>query len=1021
MTQLLRILMLFSSGVGLLLLPSCGLSTRNSGSSASLLSFETGLTSDNIWDYLVYSSADSNYMGYVKFSLTADGSGSFRSLILHPASFRFHAEHLTTLPEYSGLTPKQIDSISMRKSGRKLLLGTMLFRNQQNTYSLPWNVDVELISQDPLAVAEVKAALDLLAKKHDGRLAEIAYSPVAEQRLYVSAHKDEFLAAGISLAQKTMRDSVCYNSAWTVGRVQIMRATEIPTAMQNGRISTEDILVLDETPRVLPVVAGIIVGSESSPSSHPALLAKMLSIPFFYEREAQESGKWKELAKQGEYVFVKAQGDAGSGCHVIVRAGGSVSRSEASLLLSLKRPLPIEMPAYDNTIQQVLDLKNLSHSDARKVGSKAANVAALMKIIPSNTVDSGLAIPISLFGEYLRDGKTSSGEALREVSKRHLDKLKDGRLSLSQTILELEQLQKAISEGLIPDRLAKRILDPLESKFAKATRIKLRSSSNVEDNQDFNGAGLYESFGACVGDDQLSANDASLCNPQREPAPVLASVRKVWASLYSAKAFVARQYYGIDESKVGMGILVQKSFRGELANGVAISQLSQIATDESIEVNATGFPGEDDTVTNPPAGKRPETTQTSNNAVRLVVPSTEVPTGRLLMPEQQYRSLFEIINKVHKYFQSLLNPTDPARFKLDFEWKLMPDGESQKIVVKQVRPVPSEIRLDGSRGRGSIFVGERQRLWCPIASEDADALQKLNFAFPLRLDVATHEIPVGSITSVSAPIESGRVLLNWERGFLPIQISGTTASISADPWRDSFAKGNEYRMLTVRTPLVFPDGRRLFVEWQKNEQRAKQHPYVLLGSVSALVEQRISVSDGQGNSANFVAMEGVENCEQDAYQNHQQGTILNDANEPSGSTREFQERFTPTVDSNLAFDIKGRTLPPIAGGINYKTMFRQIDSVVIRGLLSRELVISEPHKSVYAPGHHNFWWQYGFDVMAAENLTSVEKTELLKRGIRYLVIPARDTGEDEHGYVVGAVDEAGKQTLLGRVKLLRPR
>ncbi len=50
------------------------------------------------------------------------------------------------------------------------------------------------------------------------------------------------------------------------------------------------------------------------------------------------------------------------------------------------------------------------------------------------------------------------------------------------------------------------------------------------------------------------------------------AIRKVFASFYNENAFLERLRLGVDESKVGMALLVHHSFPddGELANGVAV-------------------------------------------------------------------------------------------------------------------------------------------------------------------------------------------------------------------------------------------------------------------------------------------------------------------------------------------------------------------------------------------------------------------------------------------------------------------
>ena len=54
--------------------------------------------------------------------------------------------------------------------------------------------------------------------------------------------------------------------------------------------------------------------------------------------------------------------------------------------------------------------------------------------------------------------------------------------------------------------------------------------------------------------------------------PMDEAMKKVWASLWSYGAYMERQYFGINQRTVYMGILVHRSFPEEQINGVAITK-----------------------------------------------------------------------------------------------------------------------------------------------------------------------------------------------------------------------------------------------------------------------------------------------------------------------------------------------------------------------------------------------------------------------------------------------------------------
>jgi pyruvate, water dikinase len=58
-----------------------------------------------------------------------------------------------------------------------------------------------------------------------------------------------------------------------------------------------------------------------------------------------------------------------------------------------------------------------------------------------------------------------------------------------------------------------------------------------------------------------------------EEKSALLAVRRVWASLWNERAFDDREYYGIDHSKVFMGVAVHPTFVGERLEAVVLTGL----------------------------------------------------------------------------------------------------------------------------------------------------------------------------------------------------------------------------------------------------------------------------------------------------------------------------------------------------------------------------------------------------------------------------------------------------------------
>jgi pyruvate,water dikinase len=213
--------------------------------------------------------------------------------------------------------------------------------------------------------------------------------------------------------------------------------------------------------------------------------------------------------------------------------------------------------------------------------------------------------------------------------------------------------------------------DALDARAAEIfgdAQIRLRSSTNVEDLPGFSGAGLYESFSAYArGDDRASLE-----------------IRKVWASVFEWRAFEERQYWNVDETRVRMGVAVNRAFDDEVANGVLITKNLQDPDAEGLYVNVQQ--GEL-AVTNPEQAALPEVftivpAQGGDVQVmreRFSSLSPDVP----LLAAEEIATLAEAAERTVVTFAPLYN-VPPSMLALDLEFKFV--GDSRALVIKQARP-----------------------------------------------------------------------------------------------------------------------------------------------------------------------------------------------------------------------------------------------------------------------------------------------------------------------------------------------
>jgi phosphoenolpyruvate synthase/pyruvate phosphate dikinase len=196
----------------------------------------------------------------------------------------------------------------------------------------------------------------------------------------------------------------------------------------------------------------------------------------------------------------------------------------------------------------------------------------------------------------------------------------------------------------------------------------LRSSTNSEDLSDFNGAGLYKSVKATTREKDLPSDE----------------IRKVWASVWSFKAFEEREFWNIDHMSVQMAVAVHEAFPDEVANGVIITQ--NIADYSVAGIYANIQVGET-SITNPEGGELPEIISiipsTKGGVQSVLLQHSTLSPDSLILTDREIFELYQIVQKIQRYFAKLYNEY-PDAFALDIEFKVM--GPERKLVFKQVRP-----------------------------------------------------------------------------------------------------------------------------------------------------------------------------------------------------------------------------------------------------------------------------------------------------------------------------------------------
>lgn len=302
-----------------------------------------------------------------------------------------------------------------------------------------------------------------------------------------------------------------------------------------------DIILTDGLPNSLSVVTGVITTMFQTPLSHINVLSKNRHTPNMALRNG-----WNHPE------FISLEGKL---AHLVVTEDSfwieAATMEEAQAFWDSTGPgEPPPLPLDSNPA--LLGVEELGLDMIPRVGAKAANFGELATMLGRTSnigkvPEGGFAIPFIHYLNHMeRHGLKAIADSLMKDSQFQTD------AQVRRTALEWLQ------NKIIAAPLDSALLKEVEQKVAESgyTRMRFRSSTNAEDIEGFNGAGLYSSYTGILGSTEK---------------PIAKAIRKVWASLWNYRAFEERDFFRIDQSRVAMGVLVHRGFPDEGANGVAFT------------------------------------------------------------------------------------------------------------------------------------------------------------------------------------------------------------------------------------------------------------------------------------------------------------------------------------------------------------------------------------------------------------------------------------------------------------------
>lgn len=430
-------------------------------------------------------------------------------------------------------------------------------------------------------------------------------------------------------------------------------------SIQKGKDYSNNILVLKGSSNELPICKAVITDEFQTPLSHICLLTSNRHTPCAAQKQVFAADSFRRYANKAVEITVAQKA-------LQIRPLTNYTPASAVAVKKI-------IPKLDTTRRAIISLDKLSYKDRAAYGSKVCNLAEIKKIERkekrSFTPPKAFAIPFCYYYRHLQ-----KHHILHDIEVLTNSRL----LSDSMISKQLQRIRKRINKAALDTGLVNTVTRLCQSSF-KSKKIRFRSSSNAEDESNFNGAGLYSSTSGIIGDSSKSIERA---------------IKKVWASLWNERAFFERSYFGIDQKGSAMGILVHETYDNELVNGVCITQNLYRDYDFGFVINMQQ--GENEVVSPDNKLVCEQVVSYMNTAAEFYnepqaadwISYSSLSPHTSLLSIAELKDLTQKMETIKRHFYDLLRiwPVDYKDFAMDIEFKLILENKQRTFIIKQARP-----------------------------------------------------------------------------------------------------------------------------------------------------------------------------------------------------------------------------------------------------------------------------------------------------------------------------------------------
>lgn len=649
---------------------------------------------------------------------------------------------------------------------KKFIAGTVQQYERLERSKIVRFYGIQFYPQDFITEDEILYAVRLLKEQLKMPSVEIAVVSYGEQQSLAKITKDlERLGVTPLTIEQLLGDTplIVMNQGVAHGVIRFFPATRGRTlADLDGRspelLDPWDIPVFTELPLDLSVVAAVLTIEVQTAVSHINLKSKERGTPNVVIRSPDLVKKFRSLHGVPVALTVK-QGRV----EAEILPGDGLATVKQMYVDGLKRKW-VSLPA--NSAKTIMNFDKMCPADTAQClrlhdtyGGKAAKLGFLAnktvlgrqgrlfsKFAVKNSfypqglrlTPAGLGVSLGFYQSFVSNNPKLQ-KKINDLTKKEKSKLPP---SSEERLAMVEDIQKEFYQSLFTDTDWKQVRAAVEG-FEKAftseipgvefKKLKIRSSANVEDMPNFDGAGLHASYSAKLKEgleqtprcqEKADPNgDGVETKSIMEPESLSCAIKGVFASLWNKRAIEERSHARLDHETAAMGLAISPSYGSykidaapkqqqleEQANTVVVTR---VLNTESVYGYTIAAQTGDGLVTNP-------TPQTQSESVLATFLGDEAPGISILQlakpfPDRPalnesifkdknreiYTTMVDMVRHAEiKYCEAKKKldrkfyggdcsyiPADTEKTALDLEFKVLadPDFGVYQVFCKQIR------------------------------------------------------------------------------------------------------------------------------------------------------------------------------------------------------------------------------------------------------------------------------------------------------------------------------------------------